>query len=278
MYILGKNVLFAIYYICLLTYVFVSNLTIGYMDRILVFNTLYYVILMAPKIHHIYVYNIVERFIPRWTYFVRAAFHYTLFYPTLTKSFPSVLCVLMIMLWKDIIFLITHAERRLAKIEMSMYDEEMTHRIAHLHLNVFSDDMENRFHKHCFNTNRLYLLENTENAMDTQLAIHNYRKLRTERKKPREFTGNDKVYYEASSNHKIFISHRYIFMAYPLIILVWLACMTDLSFTETMYMHHGILLADVLSKWFGNKINDIVIDLSYVISMSVIVYVHATHG
>ncbi len=47
---------------------------------------------------------------------------------------------------KDVIFsLIKHAEKRIAKIEMSMFDEGLGQRIAHLHLNVFKDDIENRF-------------------------------------------------------------------------------------------------------------------------------------
>ena len=107
------------------------------MDRILIMYTLYYMVLLVPKIHQYYVFNIVERTIPKWTYLIRAAFHYTLFYPTLTKSFPSVVSICIIMMWKDVIFLIKHAEKRIAKIEMSMFDEGLGQRIAHLHLNVF---------------------------------------------------------------------------------------------------------------------------------------------
>ena len=120
MYILIKNVIICLSYILLLGYVFIGDFTLGYMDRILILFTLYYVLIMTPKLHHIYIYNLVERMIPKWTYFIRATFHYTLFYPELTKSLPTVISILLIMIWKDIIFLINHAEKRLTKIETSL--------------------------------------------------------------------------------------------------------------------------------------------------------------
>ena len=119
----------------------------------------------------------------------RARFHYTLYYPDLNKSFPVVLCVLMVMLWKDCCFLISHAEKRLPKIETSMHHEDIEQRVAHLHLNVYADDIENRFHKHCFNTKRLHMQENTEQSKDALLSIYNYRKLHRKGKQPREVIG-----------------------------------------------------------------------------------------
>lgn len=279
MYILIKNAVLAISYICLLLYVFVTNQTIGYMDRMLVMYTLYYVLLMVPKIHQFYVFNIVERVIPKWTYLLRAGFHYTLFYPTLTKSFPSVISICIIMMWKDIVFLITHAEKRLAKIEMSMFDEEMGHRIAHLHLNVFKDDIQNRFHKHCFDTNRIYMIENTGLSNETNLAIYNYRKLRLDGKSPRTFTTeDDSIYYDASNNQRIFISNRNHFIIIPLLIICWLMIMTEHTLTMYMYINHGIILLDIISQRYGNKINDIVIDSAYFVSLAVIANVYATYG
>lgn len=277
MYILIKNATLAISYICLLLYVFVSNQTIGYMDRMLVMCTLYYMVLIVPKIHQYYVFSIVERVIPKWTYLLRAAFHYTLFYPTLTKSFPSVVSICILMMWKDIVFLITHAEKRLAKIEMSMFDEEIGQRVAHLHLNVFKDDINNRFHKHCFDTNRIYMIENTELSNETNLAIYNYRKLRLDGKTPRNFTEDDSIHYDASNNQRIFISNRKQFIIIPLLIICWLMIMTDRTLAITMYINHGIILLDIISQRYGNKVNDIVIGSTYFVSMVVIVNVYATY-
>tara|TARA_B100000519_G_scaffold87018_1_gene75528 strand:- start:985 stop:1272 length:288 start_codon:yes stop_codon:yes gene_type:complete len=84
-----------------------------------------------------------------------------------------------------------------------------------------------------------------------------------EGKPPRAFTGDDKLYYKASNNKRIFISHREYFILTPLLILVWLMAMTDVTASKNMYINHGILLADVLSKWFGNKINDFIIGIVY---------------
>lgn len=235
-------------------------------------------IMLIPKIHQYYVFSIVERVIPKWTYLLRAAFHYTLFYPTLTKSFPSVVSIGIIMLWKDIVFLIVHAEKRLAKIEMSMFDEEMGHRIAHLHLNVFEDDIQNRFHKHCFDTNRIYLIQNTEASKQSNLSIANYRKLRLEGKTPRTFIDDDSIYYDASNNKRVFISNRAQFMVVPLLFICWLMAMTDITLSIYMYINHGIILLDIISQRYGNKVNDIVIDSTYFISMIIITNVCATYG
>lgn len=277
MYILFKSVFVGIAYIAVLLYVFVKNVTVGYFDRILVMYPLYYCIMILPTVHQIYVYNVVERMIPKWTYLPRALFHYTLYYPDLTKSFPAVLCVIMIMIWKDICFLISHAEKRLAKIETSMYDEDIEQRVAHLHLNVYADDTENRFHKHCFDTNRLYMLQNTEQSKDALLSIYNYRKLRREGKQPREFTGDDKIYYEASNNRKMFISQRWSFMVTPLLILLWLMLMTDHQPQLLMYIHYGCLAVDVSTYSLGNRANDIFTDFTYLASSLILVSGTARH-
>ena len=271
MYILIKNVIICISYLLLLGYVYIGNFTLGYMDRILILFTLYYVLLMIPKIHHIYIYNLVERMIPKWTYFIRAVFHYTLFYPELTKSFPSVISIVLIMIWKDIIFLINHAERRITKIETSLYEEELGYRIAHLHLNLFTDDTCNRFHKHCFDTNRIHLIENTHASNESLLSIHNYRKLRREKKIPRQFTGDDKIHYEASNNKTIFISQRWSFLCTPLLTIIWMFAMTDLSGSFVMYINHLLILFDIATSYFGNKVNDICIDVSYLVAFIFIV-------
>lgn len=279
MYIVLKNVFVTLGFICLLSYVFLKNITVGYFDRLLIAYCLYYCAMLTPKVHQIYIYNLVERIIPKWTYIIRILFHYTCYYPNLTKAFPATLCVVMIMLWKDILFLIRHAEKRLAKIEMSMYDEESPHRIAHLHLNVFKDDINNRFHKHCFDTNRIYLIDNTPSSRDSLLSIYNYRALRLEGKKPRPFTGDDELHYTASNNKRIFISQRLSFVVTPLILLGWLMCMTDLSTSSHIfYIHHGILLLDVITQQFGNKVNDVVIDISYFIGMLVIVSMYPLYN
>lgn len=267
MYILTKNISLFIAYVGILFYTFVHSKPYAQVHGILLIFMSYYGILLIPHVHQIYIYNIVERIIPKWSYLVRCSFHYLLFYPTLTKSFPAVLSVFIVMLWKDIHFLIKHAEKRLAKIEMSMYDSESPNRIAHLHLNVYTDDTGNRFHKHCFDTNRIYLIEHTQQSKQSLLSIYNYRTLQKEGKKPRTFTGDDEIHYIAANNTNIFISQRQSFLLPPLLILIWLMTMTDVTASKNMYLNHGVLLADVLSYRLGNKVNDITIGYAYLIAI-----------
>ena len=61
-------------------------------------------------------------------------FHYFLFQHDILRAFPATVTIALICLWKDIIFLINHAEKRLAKIEKAMYEDEdlINKRIADL--------------------------------------------------------------------------------------------------------------------------------------------------
>ena len=66
--------------------------------------------------------------------------YYFLFQHDILRAFPAAVTIVLICLWKDIIFSINHAEKRLAKIEKAMYEDEdlINKRICHLHLDVFA--------------------------------------------------------------------------------------------------------------------------------------------
>ena len=49
-------------------------------------SIVYYLLLLVPKIHQIYIYNIVERIIPKSSYIPRVAFHYCLFSNSISSS------------------------------------------------------------------------------------------------------------------------------------------------------------------------------------------------
>lgn len=230
-------------------------------------TTLYYMFVLIPKIHQIYVYNIVERMIPKWSYVYRMFFHYLLYRKRLTSAFPSVLSVTMIMILKDIHFLITHAENRLAKIEKILYEDGYKKRIVHLHNKIIAEDMYSRFHQHCFDTNRLYLEDLTPSTTDKTLAINNYRTIRKNGNKPKPFQDDDEIFYKASSNKYIFVSQRYSFYIVPILVVTWLMSMTDMSRSNIMWINHGILAVDLLSMFGGTKFNDITIDFSYLFSI-----------
>lgn len=227
----------------------------------------YYLILIYPTMNDIYIYNLKERTIPKWTYIWRAAFHYLLYMPQISNAFAAVVCIFVIMLWKDILFLIRHAERRLAKIESLLYEEgTFKHRIAHLHHNLYEEDTGNRFHRHCFDTNKLYLFELTSSSKKTALSVHNYRVVRSENNQPRAFTEDeDSRCYEASGNTHIFISQRTSFIAIAPVALIWLLWMAEREISNRLIINHGIIILDIISSAWDTHINDAVVDISYVV-------------
>lgn len=224
---------------------------------------MYYSILVFPRLNQLYEYNVVERTVPKCSYVLRGAFHYLLFYNLPYASFPAVLSVGMIMLFKDILFLILHAERRLGKIDELLYADGYPKRIVHLYRDVFAEDIQNRFHHHCFDGNRLYLENFTMDSRETALAVYNYRCIRREKKSPRQLTADESVAYAASSNRTLFISQRLAFLVPPLLLLALCMTMTRSSTWLDVYINHFVLAVDVLSLYFGSKANDVVVDISY---------------
>ena len=124
--------------------------------------------------------------------------------------------------------------------------------------------------------NRLYLDSAcTPYTTDMACAINNYRIIRKEKKTPKEFTGDDETAWRASSNKHIFISGRYEFYCLPLIMIVYLMAMTSNGDIYLVYMNHSLVCADLISTYFGRKINDITIDLSYVTATFFGIYLNA---
>lgn len=227
----------------------------------------YYLLLLHPHIHQLYIYNIVERTIPKTSYFVRAAFHYCLYIDSIQSAFASVVALIVICILKDISFLINHAEQRLAKIEQIIYESGHNKRIVHLHCNVYSDDQLTRFHKHCFDTNRIYLDDISTTAEETSLAINNYRQVRKEKRAPRKFNSEyDRQYWLASSNKYMFISNRNTFYLLPLFTIIWCIIMADFTFDNRMIINNSLFVIDLCTFAFDNKTNDLSIGISYVIA------------
>ena len=227
----------------------------------------YHLIMFLPQVYQVHIYNLMERKIPQWTYIYRFSFHYLLYYKQITRAFPSVLCILLIAILKDIVFLIGHAERRIATLDRILYEDKYDKRVVHLHNNVIVEDSNNRFHQHCFDTNRLYLENTTASTQQQTLALNNYRTIRKKQKQPKKFQDDDEAYYRAASNKYIFISQRGTFFILPVLLIVWCACMTDISGSREAYVLHTLISVDLFTMYFGNKVNDIAIDTSYAIAM-----------
>lgn len=227
-------------------------------------RVLYYAILLFPNVHQVYIYNIVERTIPKMSYFLRAIFHYSIFIDNIERAFASVVSLVCIILLKDMMFLVKHAEQRLAKIDDILYEDGYCKRIVHLHNNVYHEDTLTRFHQHSFDTNRMYLDNLTVEASNVSLAVHNYRQIRKKKKSPREWkTKEDKLYYQAASNRHIFISNRYTFFILPFATCIWCLCLTGMPNQYPSIVNYALITIDLFTTPFGNMINDISIDIAY---------------
>lgn len=223
---------------------------------------LYYMCLIYPVLHMKYKYVVTEKDFYRkyWTVF----FHGVLFMGDPLNACIAVASLLYLQLYKEIMFLIRFAEKRLGKIDESLFEKVPGYRIAHLHLNVFEDDMENRFHHSCFDSNRLYILESTTLSKKKQLGISNYRDVRRKGNTPREMNEEERLMYEAASNKLLFIQHRDYYILYPLVVIIFLATFILFSARSMgAYVHVFLLTLNVGSLSFRPLAHDIVVDLSY---------------
>lgn len=228
---------------------------------------IYYMCMLHPRIHMMYVYYVMEKKYVRWKQLWQFFFHFAM-YLHCENMAVSLAALLYMFLYKEVYFLIHFAESRLGKIEESIYEKVPAYRIAHLHLNVFQDDKDNRFHESCFNANRLYLLETTSASRKTQLGISNYREIRRKGKKPREMTEEEQTMYIASSNETLFLENRQYFIFHPVFVLGLLLLFTMIGSTSTMitYINLSLVMCDLLSFMFmQSQYHDASVDVNYAV-------------
>lgn len=247
-----KNTVFFLFYssICCLMLTGHMHYERGFYFSFFPIMMMYYLLMLHPGIHERYIFQMTERYFLRWKIIWCIYFHMCLN--------RDVLIVLFLYLYKEFVFVINYAETRLAKIDESMYEKMTGYRVAHLHLNVFQDDMDNRFHENCYHTNRLYLIESTNTSRETQLGISNYRDIRRRGKAPREMTEDDARMYKASSNKGLLLANRRIMVAYPMVILV--------VFSLTNYLSAILIIGNILSYMFTRAMfHDFWTDISYAV-------------
>ena len=265
MFIYTKNLILFLYYSIICGVMLGGHLKYvkGFYFSFFPIMMIYYLAMLFPKIHSQYVYYIIERKGIRWKDIWRCYFHFSLYLGT-DSLFATLTTILYFSLYKELNFIIHYAENRLAKIDEAIYDKLPGYRIAHLHLNVFSDDTVNRFHENCFKTNRLYILESTAQSRSTQLGISNYREIRRKKQEPREMDDRELILYEASSNRKIFIDNRNYFIYTPIGFIFVFIIFTDVSNTLRSYINLILILSDVITFLYtSSSANDIIIDLLY---------------
>tara|TARA_B110000008_G_scaffold224605_1_gene225508 strand:+ start:2248 stop:3087 length:840 start_codon:yes stop_codon:yes gene_type:complete len=236
---------------------------------------LYYLCFMYPLMHMKYKYVVMEKEFYRkyWIIF----FHGILFMGDPLNACVAVATMFYVHLYKEIMFLIRYAEKRLGKIDESLFEKAPGYRIAHLHLNVFEDDIENRFHHSCYDSNRLYVLESTTLSKKKQLGISNYREIRRKSQTPREMNDDELLMYKASSNELLFIQQREYYVLYPLVVLIFLLAFILVSARSMgAYVHVFLVGLNVGSFSFKPLGHDIVVDLSYFAFAVMFAQIHYT--
>ena len=234
--------------------------------------TLYFGVLSVPKIHRLNEYNVVEHTIPKWSYFFRAYYHTVLLDEIPFAGIISVLLLLIVMMWKEIRFLIIHAESRLKKIDEKLYSNEATkkYRICHLHLNAFGDDTSSRTHVHQFNTNVLDIIPHSYQSEENQNAIKNYVDYRKRNMCiPKDMTEWEKDMWKISEYRSIFIQNREVFMFTP---FIYILCGAFICFPLAesnrskllIYLNTLLFIGDGVSTVLMNRLNnDIFVDILY---------------
>lgn len=233
---------------------------------------IYYAILLLPKAFKIYEYNVEVHSIPRFSYLWRFLYHLLLFEDNLAAGFVSALSIVIILMWKDLRFLITHAEEKLRVIDTELYTNTATRhlRFSNMHLRAFVDDSKMRYHEHYFNTNKIHLVHQSTQSDTTSNGIINYYDYRASNtKKPELNNPNEKRMWETSFYTSIFIKQRNVHMVGPLLYI--LTCLIGLQLIASgskFYLYRTantvLILIDVVCTLKTTRFwNDVIVDFSY---------------
>lgn len=235
--------------------------------------TLYYGLLSVPKIHQIYEYNTVEQLTPKWAWLIRMYYHAVLLDMVPYASVISVFLLLLLLMWKDTRFLVSHAEGRLKAIDEALYANPSTKavRICHLHLNAFDDDKTARSHVHYFNTNVLNIVPHTYQSEENQNAMKNYVQYRKKNLfAPKDMSDWEKKMWDISLYNDVFIQNRDMFRFVPFIYILTGTLYSLYTLPHggeqlvRMYVSSVLILGDAISTFLMNNLqNDIFVDFLY---------------
>lgn len=249
--------------------------------------SLYYGFLSIPKVHKMHEYNTVEHCIPKWTYLIRIYYHVVLLDSIPFVGIISSFLILIIMMWKDIRFLIMHAEKRLKIIDEKMYSNNATkgYRIKNLHLDTFDDDTSSRFHTHQFNVNMLDIVQHSYKSEEDQNAIKNYVAYRRDHLlEPKMNTEWERKMWAASKYDKVFIQNREILMFAPFIYILCGAfiCFPFAESQKTRLLVHLntiLLTGDALSTVTMKRLsNDVFVDVLYLLCSTAFLVLTSHYG
>jgi len=235
---------------------------------------IYYGAMSTNYLHKLYQYNTVHHSIPKWSFLWRAYFHVVLLEDIPFAGILSIFALIILMVWKDMRFLVFHAEKRLKAIDEALYKHN--YRITHLHYQVFDEDIRERKHVHKFNTNQLDAVEHTYMAEKYQNAIRNYVQYRDEEHTmPQNMIEWEEKTWRASSYEYIFLKNRLIYTMVPLFYVVF-GVSICFSFAASeiktrIYINALLFYSDIVSTLLcSNVTSDVAIDVSYALAAALL--------
>ncbi len=275
-----KNIVLCLFYLFTLCIAYIYNCASPFgIHAYISFMVIYYMVLLHPRVHVQYVFLLSERTNPLWTYLYKILFHILLHIKSSKKALFTTVTWFLIILWKEIRFLIRHAEKRLGKIDAELYDAEKGIRVAHIRRNALEEDMENRFHLNLHETNRLYIMPLTNETEKDYRAIKNYKAERRNGKMPKLHNSWETRMWEASTDNTVFIANRKYTMSLPLLFILFTIGATGELDSPQSYTNIGLFTLEILTTLLGTPgANDLVLDTVYYLTSTIfmIMYAHAT--
>lgn len=267
----AKHILLCLLYAVLTCAQQMSNVEPHLFYSVFPLFTLYYGVLSIPKVHQLHEYNSVEQTIPKWTYLLRGYYHIVLLQKVPYAGVLSVFLMIILMMWKDMRFLVMHAEDRLKRIDELMYatPETKAFRFCHFHLKGFDDDIAVRSHMHYFNTNKLNLVKHSFQSEEQQNAIKNYVDYRkTHIFPPTNMKEWETRVWNISDYKYIFLYNRDMYRFVPIIYILGgtFLCfsISSTQFVLYLYLNSILFIGDTVSTVVMQQLNnDIFNDILY---------------
>lgn len=264
-----KHIILCLFYIILCCLYQIHNFEARLIFTVFPLLSLYYGALSIPKLHRLYEYNTKEQTIPKFTYLWRAYYHIVMLNKMPYETLVSLFILVIICMWKDIIFLVDHGEQRLKAIDTAIYRNEMSRelRITNFHLNTFPEDFNNRKHNQMFHTNDLSVVRHTYESEDLQNGIKNYEEFRLKNIfPPKRKTKSEERMWQASAYKNVFVEHRDLFIYLPMVFVLLGLLALFILFDQTYLLHLSTILftGDVISTALCTNVkNDLLIDVLY---------------
>lgn len=245
--------------------------------------TIYFGIMSVPKIHKIYEYNTTVFLTPKWVYFLRIYFHSVLLVEVPYIGIITVILLGKIMIWKDLVYVLRHAEKKIQAIDDAFYSHPTlkTYRVSNLHCEGFKDDTVARNHLHAFQTNQLKIVSHTYKSEENQNAIKNYLEYRKKNYFAPKFTSVwERQMYTLSSYTKVMVQNRDTIIYVPFILIVGstVGCFLLKKSIIVGFSCILLLIDTIGSLFFKGMVLDTICNVAYLTVSTLLLTVWCTVG